>query len=184
MKNTTKPFMIGLTCLGVMLGACSGSSSPTGPRANAGNPEVFDNVTIAFQSLAVVHDCDYGSKGSGDFYYDFYVDRVDSTGNWTQIAHFSADNVKISEGSTHSFSNHVVTVMMKRNASQSLRVRMYLTEEDDLSTDLDVSTLINHKEAAGWLPGTQTWNINLREPSFLSSGCKMTLTYSASVTPV
>lgn len=187
MKNAAKQLVIGLSiiCSLVIFTGCSGDGNgPTGPDEIIEPPEpvdVFTDVTFRFDSLVVIEDCDFGT-GVGDFDYDFYIDKSKANGVWTNMAYWSKDLVKIASRTTHKFIGLSATVNMKQRAHQSLRVRLFLKEQDGiLGTDLDVSTTMYHKEGTNWGAGIRSWKIHTRDHAFLQEGCEMTLYYTTTV---
>lgn len=187
MKNLTKLMVISLSlfCSLIVFTGCSGDDGgPMGPDPIVEPPEpvdVFKDVTIKFDSLVVIEDCDFGT-GMGDFDYDFYIDKKKADGDWIIQAYWAKDLVKIASRTTYKFSGLSKTVNMKQGAHQSLRVRLFLKEQDGiLGTDLDVSTIMNHREGLNWGAGIRTWSIHTRDHAFLVEGCEMTLYYTTTV---
>lgn len=118
------------------------------------DPNVRQNFDITFSSLEIGEDCDYGTAGSGDFYYRFEV--FDRKGNrlgslverrWNDYAQ-GDDGESILINKTISFS-------IPRVSGESFRIMGYVrdNDSDDDSTDYQSMGVIDRTMPYPWEDG-------------------------------
>lgn len=175
------------------LAACSnnGDSNPMDSTPTPAFPT--DQVTVTFNSLTAVLDCD-GPDNPGDFYYSLNVDTADLSGNWYTITSNGEQSATLSNGVTR-MAPFGVTFTMPRYRYSQFRVRMTLRESDGATNDFSKSTTYTHRYnednqawAGNWNKttrrGHENWTLNIRarETNWIGGvteeGCYTEMTYT------
>ena len=189
----------GLMLTTLTLAACSGSDdNPTGSTTP---PPPMDEVTVVFNSLTAILDCD-GPDNPGDFYYSLNVDTIDADGNVYLVSRFGERQATLSNGVTR-LNPFGVSFLRSRERYTRFQVRLTVRESDGANNDFTRSTTYQHRfnndfNEAAWSSywdqskrqGSEAWEIKLRDRqtnwigSVTEDGCHFRMTYTVTARQV
>jgi hypothetical protein len=163
----------GLMLIALSLAACSGSmnSNPVADTPQAPPAPVYDQITVSFDILQIVADCD-PANDPGEFTYSFTVDTAGGDGHYYRIGQFQSqiESLNTGQSAKHPFS---VTFPLKRDSISRFAVTFIIAELDDdgYTTDLFYDTTMIHafRNDSGQAAWADNWDPQTRTGSAVFS---------------
>ena len=192
---TIRPLTGLLAALALTLGlaACSGDDkNAMGPDAA---PMPLDEITVTFQSLKAVLDCD-GPDNPGDFHYSLNVVTMGADGNFYAATKVGERSATLSNGVTR-VAPFSVKVTVPAFQFSEFQVRLRVREDDGANDDFVRTAIIRHvfqdqnqAWTGGWdestRSGSHTWSLKLRDQEtnwiggITEEGCHFEMKYTLS----
>lgn len=172
-KLLTSRFPSGLLMALLLLStlvACSGNEE-NNPMGATQPPMPMDEITVTFQSLNAILDCD-GPDNPGDFHYSLNVDTLGPDGNYYSASSVGERSATLSNGVTR-VAPFSINVTVPAVPSSEFRVRVRVREDDGATDDFIRTANILHvfvdrddSWTGNWndatRSGSQTWSLKLR----------------------